>query len=145
MGRKYLTKAGKPSKVAPVGGSRVDGMMKDSFTSVEVKRYQVINWRNLVTDTTSQAKERVRNLPKGSVQKIKVDITNEKFDNVLQNRIRSEMVQKTEGVLQPQNIEFFKRSALTLVKPEVCQLARAKHLHTVTTALDRNTEKGDNK
>ncbi|RBH85822.1 adhesin [Xanthomonas oryzae pv. oryzae] len=75
--------------------------------SIEVKNYNIAkNQRGLIDNISAQALQRVKELPAGMQQKIVIDIRGQNVTNAEKNSIIKSIVQKTNGIIGPTNIDF---------------------------------------
>lgn len=79
--------------------------------SVEVKNYNVETAQgrsNLVRNVTNQSKSRAKNLPPGTRQKVTLDVRGQSANRADLNKIVNKVVEKSDGVLKPEDITILK-------------------------------------
>ena len=90
------------------GSVRPDYVSERVRLSVDVKDYDVATpqgrWR-LVKDVVGQTGERAANLPEGIRQGVLIDIRGQQISDKLLQRMLDRIVTKSNGVIQPENIE----------------------------------------
>ncbi|QDE40906.1 filamentous hemagglutinin N-terminal domain-containing protein [Luteibacter pinisoli] len=99
-------KDGEEVKYGTPGSVRPD-WCQGTTCSVEVKNYNLTtNEQGLISSITTQAKQRVDNLPEGMVQKVVIDIRGQNVDSDQVRRITKAIVEKSGGVIKAEDIQF---------------------------------------
>jgi len=90
------------------GSVRPDYASESMKLSVDVKNYNVTTpqgrWR-LVKDVVGQTGERAANLPEGMRQGVRIDIRGQQISDKLLQRMVDRIVKKSNGLIQPENID----------------------------------------
>lgn len=108
-GRQKSYKNGKEVPYGTPGSSRPEFSKKGR--SVEVKNYDVTTSQgrqNLINNVANQAKGRVNNLPKGTRQKIQIDVRGQNVTDELLKQLADDIVSKSGGILKRGDITFVK-------------------------------------
>ncbi|MBR8734822.1 hypothetical protein IX329_002437 [Fusobacterium necrophorum] len=79
-----------------------------SRESYEVKNYKIENYNNMTSKIGEQAKIRVDELPKGTVQKVVIDARGQKLTTEIETKTIDDIVKKSNGIISPENIFFIK-------------------------------------
>ena len=99
----------KEGKEVPYGTKssvRPDWIQRN-ICSVEVKNYNIKNNQNgLINNVSKQAVERQKHLPPGMRQEIVIDVRGQKINSVQENVIVKGIVQKSNGIIKPTEIQF---------------------------------------
>ena len=89
------------------GSVRPDNCI-DGICSIEVKNYNVTtNERGLIRDVSRQAIQRNQHLPDELEQRITIDIRGQYVTDSTQQYIREKIAERSQGIIKPDNIEFF--------------------------------------
>ncbi|WP_338941314.1 hypothetical protein [Fusobacterium nucleatum] len=79
-----------------------------SRESYEVKNYKIENYNNMTSKIAEQAKRRVDELPKGTVQKVVIDARGQKLTAETEIKTINDIVKKSNGIINAENIFFIK-------------------------------------
>ena len=79
-----------------------------SRESYEVKNYKIENYNNMTSKIGEQAKIRVDELPKGTVQKVVIDARGQKLTAETEIKTINDIVKKSNGIINAENIFFIK-------------------------------------
>ena len=79
-----------------------------SRESYEVKNYKIENYNNMTSKIGEQAKIRVNELPKGTVQKVVIDTRGQNLTTEIEAKTINDIVKKSNGIINAENIFFIK-------------------------------------
>ena len=80
-----------------------------SRESYEVKNYKIENYNNMTSKIGEQAKIRVNELPKGTVQKVVIDTRGQNLTTEIEAKTINDIVKKSNGIINAENIFFIKQ------------------------------------
>ena len=101
----------KDGKEVPYGtkGSTRPDWCNRTTCSIEVKNYDIGKYAdNLINNVSKQAIDRIKHLPNGMQQQIVIDVRGQHLTPALELKIRQEIVQKSNGIIKREQIEFLK-------------------------------------
>jgi hypothetical protein len=101
----------KDGKEVPYGtkGSTRPDWCNRTTCAIEVKNYDIGKYAdNLINSVSKQAIERQNHLPNGMQQQVVIDVRGQHLTPALELKIRQEIVQKSNGIINREQIEFLK-------------------------------------
>jgi len=101
-------KDGREVSSRTAGSVRPDGVSADKRSaSFEVKNYDINTKADaLINNVARQVQERVRHLPRGMQQNIKIDVRGQNVSSGHLDDIARRIVEKSNGLLSYEHIEF---------------------------------------
>jgi len=103
--RKRLEGQGRPK-----GSSVVDFCNKGNSCTIEAKSFNLDTPKgvsSLISSITRQAKVRVKNLPEGAKQTVKIDARGRNLSAAKRQNIVDRIVKNSKGAIKPKDIKFF--------------------------------------